>query len=326
MSGSFDLRRLRYFIKVAELGSLTRAAEALHVAQPALSQHIRALESELGLQLLERGPRGVALTEAGERMRCEARELLAGMKTLVERVKSDVREPEGEVVIGVGQIIGSLLMVPLLELAVERLPRVRIEVREMLSGLLPELVRSGSVDFALSYNTASGNGIEATPVLTEDMCLVGQRRLVERHRGAHARGDFRFRDLEGIPLYVSRRGHVMRELLERAAKVRGIALNLVAEIDSLYIMKELALGGTGCCVLSRASVKRELQHHDLYVGRIAGPAVRREVCLVRRPGQVLPRAAAEVARLALEVLARIVREDVWRGTLRGDLGDISKSL
>jgi LysR family nitrogen assimilation transcriptional regulator len=326
MSGSFDLRRLRYFVTVAELGSLTRAAEALHVAQPALSQHIRGLESELGVQLLARGPRGVTLTEAGQRMLVEARELLAGMKTLVERVKQDAREPEGEVVIGVGQIVGSLMMVPLLELALERLPRVRIQVREMLSGMLPEVVRSGAVDFAMSYNTPSGSGIESTPILSEEMCLVGQRRLVERHLGARQPADFRFRHLDGIPLYLSRRSHNMRELLERAAKAKGIALNLVAEVDSLYIMKELALGGSGCCVLSRASVRRELQHHDLYVGRITAPVVRRDVCLVRRHGQALPRAAKEVARLAIEVLSRIVQDDVWHGSLHVDIADISKTL
>ena len=323
MSGSFELRRLRYFVKVAELGSLTRAAEALHVAQPALSQQMRTLEAEVGVQLLVRGPRGVALTDAGQRMRAEASALLAGVKTLVERVK-EARDPEGEVVIGVGQTIGSLLMVPLLELAAERLPRVRIQVREMLSGLLPDLVRSGAVDFAISYNTVSGNGIDAVTVLEEEMCLVGQRRLVERHVGARRSGDFRFRDIAGVPLFLSRRGHILRELVERVARGKGIELNLVAEIDSLYIMKELALGGSGCCVLSRANLRRELEHHDLYVGRLTGPVIRREVCFVRRHGHALPRAGAEIAGLAAEVLARMVKEHAWQGALSAPLRDIRK--
>jgi LysR family nitrogen assimilation transcriptional regulator len=325
MSGSFEPRRLRYFLKVAELGSLTRAAEALHVAQPALSQQMRTLEEELGVQLFERGPRGVALTDAGQRMRTEAAALLGGMKALVERVKA-ARDPEGEVVIGVGQTIGSVLMVPLLELAAERLPRVRIQVREMLSGLLPELVRSGAVDFAISYNTASGNGIEAVAVLEEEMCLVGQRRLVERHLGTKRSQDFRFRDIAGLPLFLSRRGHILRELVERAARARNVELNIVAEIDSLYIMKELALGGTGCCVLSRANLRRELEHHDLYVGRITAPVIRREVCIVRRQRQPVSRAAAGMASLAVDVLSRMVKDKVWQGTLAAPLADIRKNL
>lgn len=325
MSGSFEIRRLRYFIKVAESGSLTRAAEALHVAQPALSQQMRSLEDQLGVQLLTRGPRGVTLTEAGQRLLLESRDLLASMKSLKERVKN-ARDPEGEVVIGVGQTIGSVLMVPLLELASGRFPRVRIQVREMMSGLIPELVRSGAVDFAISYNTPSASGIEATTVLSEEMCLVGQRRMVERHVAVGGAEDFRFRDIAGLPLFLSRRGHIMRELVERAAKAKGITLNLLAEVDSLYIMKELALGGTGCCVLSRANLRREIEHHDLFVGRITAPVIRRDVCLVQRHGQVMPRAAAELAALAVQVLSRMVKDDVWRGTLPPRSPAISKTF
>ena len=326
MAGNLDLRRLRYFVKVAELGSLTRAAEALHVAQPALSQHMRGLEEELGVKLLARGSRGVALTEAGRRMLDEARAMLTGMKSLLERVRGDASEPEGEVVIGVGQTVGSLLMVPLLELAAKRLPRVRIQIREMLSGLLPELVRSGAVDFAISYNTSSGHGIEAISVLSEEMCLVGQRRLAQRHLGKNLKDEVPFKLLAGLPIYLSRRTHILRELVERVAREKKVTPNLVAEVDSLYIMKELALGGTGFCMLSRANVRRELEHHDLYVARIVAPVIRREICFVRRSSGALPRAAHETVVLAVEVLAAMVKDDVWRGTLRPNLADIRKSF
>lgn len=326
MPANLDLRRLRSFVKVAELGSLTRASEALHVAQPALSQQMRSLEDELGVKLLARGSRGVALTEAGQRLLEEARTMLFGVETLVDRVRGDSSEPEGEVVIGVGQTVGSLLMVPLLELAAKRFPRVRIQVREMLSGLLPELVRSGAVDFAISYNTASGNGVEAITVLSEEMCLVGQRRLARRHLGKNLKDEVPFKALAGIPLYLSRRTHILRELVERVAREKKVVANLLAEVDSLYIMKELALGGTGFCVLSRANVRRELEHHDLYVARIVQPVVRRDICLVRRSGGALPRAAHELALLAVDVLAGMVKDDVWRGTLRPNLADIRKSF
>jgi LysR family nitrogen assimilation transcriptional regulator len=315
MSSSFDVRRLRYFITVAELGSLTRAAEALHISQPALSQHVNTLESELGLKLLMRGPRGVMLTEAGQRMAAEGREVLTALKAVAERVKTDLHEPEGPVVIGVSQIVGSLLIAPLLELALKRLPRVRIQVREMLSGLLPEMARSNAVDFAISYNAASGNGIEATAILSEELCLVGQRRLIERHVGSGCDDDIPFRELASLPIYLSRRPHVMREILERTAKAKGMALNLVAEVDSLYIMKELALGGTGCCVMSRASVRREMSYYDLSIRRIVAPVIRRDICFLQRQGAVLPRAAAEVMRLTTEIVAHTVREDAWFGTL-----------
>ncbi len=326
MPGNLDFRRLRYFVKVAELGSLTRAAEALHMAQPALSQHIRGLEDEIGAKLLARGPRGVTLTEAGQRMLEESRAMLVGAQSLAERVRGDSSEPEGEVVIGVGQTVGSLLMLPLLEAAAQRLPRVRIQIREMLSGLLPELVRSGAVDFAISYNTASGNGIEAISVLSEEMCLVGQRRLAQRHLGKNLKDEVPFKALAGLPLYLSRRSHILRELVERVAREKKVTPNLLAEVDSLYIMKELALGGTGFCVLSLANVRRELEHHDLYVARIVQPVIRREICFVRRSGGALPRSAQETVLLAIDLLAGMVKDDVWRGTLQPNLADIRKSF
>lgn len=313
MSGSFDLRRLRYFIKVAELGSLTRAAEALHVAQPALSQQMRILEDELGVPLLARGPRGVTPTEAGARLLAEARSLLEGMKGVVDRVKEG-EVPEGEVVIGVGQSISAMLMVPLLERAARTLPRVRIQVRELLGGLLPELMRSGAIDFAFSLNTVTGRGMRSVPILAEDMCLVGPRRLVQRHAGGVLGDRFRFRDLDGLPLFLSRRGQFVRDTVENEARSRGITLDLRAEIDSLLLLKELALSGSGCCILSRASVRRELDDHDLYVGRITSPLIRRDVFLVHH--DEMSRAAAEVVTLSFDVLARLVKEGQWPGILK----------
>ena len=324
MNRALEPRRLRYFIKVAELSSLTRAAEELHIAQPALSQHMRALEEEVGAKLLQRSSRGVVLTEAGQRMLEEGRELIAAIGATVKRVRESPASADGEVVIGVGQTIGSLLMVPLIEEASRSHPRVRIQVREMLSGLLPELVRAGGVDFAISYNTANGHGIQALPVLAEELCLVGQRRLAEKHRLPGSK--VRFADIAQLPLFLSRRGHILREMVERTAAAKGLSLNLRAEVDSLYIMKELALGGTGFTILSRANFGRELEHHDVYIAPLTAPAIRREIALVRREGRPLDPAAAQMARLALEVLVRMVSERAWKGALRIKASDISKFI
>ncbi len=313
MSTSFDLRRLRYFVKVAETGSLTRAAVALHVAQPGLSQQIRLLEEELGVSLLERGSRGVALTEAGERLLAEARRIFDGIKMGVERVKGGP-EPEGQVVIGVGQLSGSILMPPLFMLAYEQLPRVHIKVREMLGGLMPDLIRSGAVDFAFALDPMGGQEVRSTPILSEDLCLVGQRRLVEgylRHSGPDR---FSFRDLDGLPLFMARNGQFIRDTVEQAAKAKGITLNLRGEVDSHHILRELALTGAGCCILPPTSVRRDREQHDLYVGRVTAPLIRRETYLVHR--HETSRAAAAVIRLALELVESLVGSQAWLATLK----------
>ncbi|HMN78488.1 MAG TPA: LysR family transcriptional regulator [Burkholderiaceae bacterium] len=326
MPGTFEMRRLRYFVKVAELRSLTRAAETLHVAQPALSHHMHALESELGVQLLERGPRGVGLTEAGRQLLEETRRMLADMQQMVERVKAGSPVVEGEVVVGIGQTVGSLLAAPLIETAMRRLPRVRIQVREMMSGLLPDLVRSREIDFAISYNIADGDGVESVGLLTEDMCVVGQRRLLDGLVGSMRSSTIELDRLGNVPLFLSRRSHAMRELLERSARTRRVTLDIDAEIDSLYIMKDLVMRGVGCGIFSMANVYRELKHHDLRVLRIVRPAIRREVCLVRRQGQVTSRAARELSRIAVDVLLDLVRDGVWQATPRGEPADIRNRL
>jgi DNA-binding transcriptional LysR family regulator len=245
------------------------------------------------------------------------------MARVVERVKS-ASDPEGQVVIGVGQSIGPVLMGPLLEEAAQRLPRVRLQVRELMGGLLPELMRSGTIDVAISLNTVTGHGIRSVAILSEEMCLVGQRRLVERHLGGATMDKFRFRDLDRLPLYLSRRGQFVRDTIEAAAKSKGIALNLRSEVDSVHILKELALSGTGCCVLSRSSVRRESDDHDLYIGQITAPIIRRDVFLVYR--RAMPRAASAVVDLSLEVLARLVKDGLWSGTLKAQAADIRKAL
>jgi LysR family nitrogen assimilation transcriptional regulator len=323
MLSSLDLRRLRYFIKVAELGSLTRAAVALHVAQPALSQQIRLLESEIGVALLDRGPRGVTVTDAGQRMLAEARRLVDGMPALVERVRAPA-DPEGEVVIGLGQSIAPVLVVPLLQRASEYLPRVRIQVRELLGGLLSDLICSGAIDFALSLNTVTGRGIRSLPVFSEEMRLVGQQRLIERHLKRRPSNNFAFREMHRLPLYLSRRGQFVRDTIENAARSKGISLNLVAEVDSMYILKELALSGAGCCVLSHSNVRREQEDHNLYIGRISGPVIRRDVFLVQH--EALSRQAYEVAKLSIDVLAEMVADNAWSGTLKIRPDDIRKTL
>jgi LysR family transcriptional regulator, nitrogen assimilation regulatory protein len=323
MPSSFDLRRLRYFVKVAELESLTRAAESLHIAQPALSQQIRMLEAELGVRVFDRTPRGVRRTEAGQRLFVEARRLLDEIGSIAERVRNP-SDPEGQVVLGVGQSIGSMLVAPLLERAAERLPRVRIQVRELLGGLLQDLIRSGGIDFALSLNTVQSEGVRSLAVLSEEMCLVGQRRMIERHLGRRAPASFPFRELEGLPLYLSRQGQLVRDTIDNTAKLQGMSINLLAEVDSLHILRELALSGSGCCVLSLSSMMREREDHDLYIGRLSAPIIRRNVYLVQR--RATSRAATEVIALSMEVLALMVAEGTWRARLKANAADIRQCL
>jgi DNA-binding transcriptional LysR family regulator len=201
---------------------------------------------------------------------------------------------------------------------------VRIQMREMLGGVMPELIRSGAVDFAFALDPMSGNDIRSVAILAEDLCLVGQHRLVEAYLRHSTRERFSFRDLDGLPLYMARKGQFIRDTVEQTATSKGITLNLRGEVDSHHILRELALGGAGACILPPTSVLRERGHHDLYVGRITAPLIRREAFLVHRRETSL--AAAAVIALAMDLIESLITSGAWQATLKAGALDIRKSL
>lgn len=318
---SFDLRRLRYFVAVAELGSVTRAARELHIAQPALSHQIRLLEDELGAELFARGPQGMRLTELGKTLVEESRSVLREVRALHDRLGNGLRSPEGMVVIGVAQTIGAVLVLPLLELAAKQLPRVRIQIREVMSSDIPDLLRSQSIDFALSYNISSGRGIQSTDIFSEDLYLVGTKTAATPFFGRAHLAELSFADLNNIPLYLSARPNVFREILERAARDRKIKLNIAAEVDSVAIRKHIALSGLGFTILSGTTIREEIRRRRIFAARITDPHIRRKICFVRESGNVLSRAAQEVAVLVAQALAVLAAKNMWPGAV--DLPDFS---
>jgi LysR family nitrogen assimilation transcriptional regulator len=315
---SFELRRLRYFVAVAEFGSVTRAAAELRIAQPALSHQIRLLEDELGGELFTRGPRGVRLTELGDKLLEESRVLLDNLKALRERLRDGANDPEGFVVIGVAQTVGSFLAMPLLELAAKRLPRVRIQIRETMSAHIPDLLREEAIDFALSYDIRSGQGLDAVNLFAEDSYVVGTPAAAERLFGRGNLTELPFAELRHAPLYLSARPNAFRESLERVARSRQIKLRIVAEVDSVVIRKELALSGAGFTVLSGATIRDDLGNRAIFAARLTHPQIRRRICFVRHAGTPLSRAGQAVAVLVSETLAGLA---TWPGaTLPGASG------
>ena len=147
-----NLRQLDYFVRVAELGSFSKAAQILNIAQPALSRQVRLLETDLRATLLQRTGRGVVLTEAGKRLFDHS----VGILQLVSRVREDIEssrgEPAGRIVVGLPPSMGRLLTLPLVEEFRRVLPKARLAIVEGLSTHLSEWISTGRVDLGLLYN------------------------------------------------------------------------------------------------------------------------------------------------------------------------------
>ncbi|MBU3739899.1 MAG: LysR family transcriptional regulator, partial [Rhodoferax sp.] len=167
-----DLKQLRYFVRVAELGSFTRAASALAVAQPVLSRQIRLLEVELRQNLLVRNGRGAAPTEAGKVLLAHGR----GILHQVERAHEDLGRVRGalagRVAVGLPTSLARALTVPLTRRFRETLPQASLSISEGLSVAMLESLLNGRLDIAVLYNAQPSAGIDIEPLLREDLVLV----------------------------------------------------------------------------------------------------------------------------------------------------------
>lgn len=315
MNSSFDLRRLRYFVTVAEFGSMTRAAAELHVAQPALSLQMRQLEEEFGREIFARGPLGVRLTEFGRQLAEESRALLADVRHRRDRLEASSSAPRGTVVIGFAQTLASVLALPLLALAAKRFPQVILRIRDVMSGDIPALIRADSVDLVYSYAIGAGAGIQSTSLFSEDLFIVGNLQCAKQHFGTVGVKEIDFADLAGIPLYLAARSNTFREEMERVARTKGIKLHVPADIDSVAVRKQVALSGIGYTILSGASIATEMREGRIFAARVVRPELRRKICFIRSNKGTLSNAPKAIAELLAESLSQIVEHHAWPGAI-----------
>lgn len=311
-----DLRQLRYFVGIADHGSLTRAAEALRVAQPALSQHLRKLEDELGSELVLRTPRGVVPTETGERLLERARLLLRQVDALREEIRGVETMPSGPVTIGIPTSLGPVLSVPLALAVRQEYPEIRLRVIEGLSGHTLEWLRAGQVDLALVFGAEDIPGLTVQVVATEDLHLVAPQydrqlaRLREQTGGDHVR----FSGLQDLPLILPGRPHGVREEVEATARSMGVPLDVVIEMDALDHIKALVSAGAGYTVLSERIARSGMHGARLETAPIRYPSITRTIHLAHSAERPLTIAARTVRDMTLRKLETVTVNGRWRDT------------
>jgi LysR family nitrogen assimilation transcriptional regulator len=287
-----ELKQIRYFISVATLRSFSKAAETLNVAQPALSRHVKMLEFELGTQLLFRTTRGVVPTESGSTLLRMGESLLMYTKELREHVSRASENPAGDVVIGMPQSISPSLA-PLILMECQRVyPKLSIRVTEGLSVFLAEWLRLGKIDLAVMSNLGEVSGLQSTHLAWEEMVLVADPKLVGR-----ARKEISVAKLEKLPLLL---GAHFRPLIESALAIRKIKLNVLMELDSVDIIKEMVVRQPYYSILPYASVHKEARNRELSVTTIIDPHISRELVLAVNAQRPLPAGANLARKLIIE--------------------------
>ena len=271
-----NLKQLEYFVQVAELGSFSKAASVLEVAQPALSRQVRALETELKQQLFARNGRGVALTDAGKRLFDHSVAVLQLVSHAREDLGASRDAPVGRVIIGLPPSIGRQLTLPLIDRFRKELPSARLAIVEGLSTHIVEWVTTGRIDVGMVYNPEAQPGLEITPLLQEALGLVshspkGKKRLTT---------PLPMRELSRYPLIVPERVHAMRRLLETQAALAGVKLDIAWEVSSVPSIIDLVCAGYGHAVLTASGVAASGRAAQLAIRRLVDPTPTSVLCLV----------------------------------------------
>ena len=250
-----DLRRLEIFLKVAELGSFSRAADALFLTQPTVSEHVRALEDELGVQLLDRLGRGTTPTKAGTLLLGYARRLLALSREARQAIEQFQGRVSGELVLGGSNIPGEYVLPALIGAFRLKYPDVSLSLRIGASRDVQEWVEQGHVEIGVVGAVPSSRALESRPLMADDLVLA-----VPPDHPWVSRKTVSVDDVKTEPLILRERGSGSRETLESGLKQLGTGLeafHIVGEIASTQAVKQAIRAGLGVSFVSRLAVEDE---------------------------------------------------------------------
>jgi len=304
-----DARQLRTFLKIVELGSITRAADALGVAQPSLSQLLLRLEDEVGMKLFRRTARGVTTTEGGRVFEEHARHILRTIDQALEDVRQLKDEAGGRVSFAMPMSVSLVVGVTLVKAALKHAPRVSLRLIEAFSGYIRTWLDEGSIDLGILYDLGPLRHLSVKRLAREELYLVGP---AGRFGALDTAAPVSSHELGEMPLILPSPQHGMRQFLDREAHRLGLTLKVRTEIDALAHIAHLVSDGYGYSILSLPAVREDLAAGRVSVARIENGAIRRTLCLVRNPSSVVTRASVRVEDLVIKIMRQLIIKGRWR--------------
>lgn len=305
-----DVVQLKTLIHVAELGSLSKASDRLHIAQPALSRQIRLLEKELGTYLFDRHGRGMEITDAGREVLAHATRIMEEMESIRSSVVGGKTSFRGTVVIGTTPTVAEIVTVPLVRKIKEAHPNLGIRFSSAFSGYLLDWVQRGELELAISYDPQPLHTLRIVPVMMENLLLVGPA-------SANLRLDtpVLFASLAEQQLVLPSARHGLRVILDNCAREVGIKLKTSVEADSFGAMIDLVRNGFGLTALPLASIYAQIEAGVLSAAPLVDPVPMRKLVLVFPADRRVSPAAKFVGEAFIEIAADLVNRKIWAGHL-----------
>ena len=309
-----NLRQLHYFIEVSELESVTRAAERLHVAQPALTRHMRSLERDLGVRLFERDGRGIILTNAGIVFRDRVRTVLRELDRAQLEVKALSRSPGGRIDFGMPLSISQALTRALVQHVHNELPGVALRVIDGWTGFIIEWLLRGRLDLGIIYDhTLKSDVLRTEPLASEEhfvLCAPGDK-LAKR-------GSITMAEVSKLPLALPSREHGLRIAVEQFMQTLGLVPRIHTEVDSVIALKQLAEQDGVYTILPRGEMEDELAAGRIGTVKITDPPFHRTLFIAwsnERPDTPQMRAVRKIAK---GETANIIKKGKWGTRFLGE--------
>jgi LysR family transcriptional regulator, nitrogen assimilation regulatory protein len=297
-----ELRSLHYFVRIAELGSITRAAAHLHVAQPALTRHVQRLEDELDVILFTRANRGVRLTEGGQKLLESAQRILRDLERVGDEIRAHKAHPSGKVVFAVTPTLCPVVVPELFARMRRHYPMIELKVVHAGMVRLEEFLVDGRVDMALLSEMSKSRLIRSAGLAEEEMVLVTRPR-------ARPPGVVSPEELSRTPLIL---GDGLRAAMETLLAGRGIELQVETELNDHETIRLMVQQGVGASILPHSSVHRECACGLAEAHRITEEGVFRTLALGLAINHGVSSAREAVAEIVAEVLSNIENEGRFR--------------
>ncbi|GAA1005087.1 LysR family transcriptional regulator [Acrocarpospora pleiomorpha] len=300
-----EIKQLKALVTVAEAGSVTRAAELLHLVQPAVTRQIHALEHELGVPLFERTRHGMRLTEAGSSMAERARRVLDELERAQAEIRPTPNHVTGIVTVGLLESTLGILAEPLVKAVTGEHPGIELRVLTAYSGHLRQWLDDGDLDLSLLYNLTNTPSLHVRPLIQEKLWAVAPPAA-----GLDPRHPIPFEQAAAQPLIVPTAGHGLRILIDRAVARSDVRLTIVTATNSILLQKKLVLAGCGWTILPAAGIADEVGRGLVSAAPLRDPEISRSIVLGA------PRTARRSA--AVDVVTREIVRQIRSAVRRGN--------
>lgn len=308
-----EIRQLKYFLAVADAGSLSQAARNVLIAQSALSKQMCALEAELGVTLFHRSSSGIAMNEAGQVFYEHALNILKQLRDAKTAVQPGHGVLTGSIVVALPQSVSPIIALPLLQAVSRIYPQVELQLNEELTGNLTDQLIRGSVDIALFTPTGLPAQVNFTPLIEEDFYLIHRANDPD----GPPPGEVTLAQAVLRPLVFPSRAHShsTRAIVDQALEQQQRAPAAVAmEVNSVYILKSAVEAGIGPTIMPLNLVMREVAEGHLVAHPFAAPGVFRTLGICTCGTRPASNLLALIAQLITQVAHDMCQSGEWPST------------